>query len=163
MTDIVTYNGRRYVNDKRFMVIRDTIEAFEGFYRILSGGRSWDDISAVYGRIPGICERFVDSDIPMFSDTQIHMWKLSDLASTVPSDDREKRWYVMQEIRFTADLLIEESKYCRYRNALSNAVIQAYHIIRPEIIDVYMGTRYRPNLLSRSALRSAEREMRKEK
>ena len=165
--DIVTYRGRRYFDDGTFTIIRDTLEALEGCYRTLSEGplfpEDYQQDHEIYNKISEVCRRFEDADIPLLSDTQIHMWKLSDLATTEPEVEGRKEWYMMQEIRLTVDLLKEELEHFRYRNVLFRASYRIYHLIRPRVIDMDMGRRCRPNLTSRMALRSAERKMRKER
>lgn len=163
--DIVIYNGKRYIGDERFTAVRDAIDELNDCHRILSewtpGSDDCQQVLSVYDRIPGVCRRFEDADIPKFSDTQVRMWKLFDMARTIPECEEEKRWYMLQEIRLTLDILKEELEYCRYRGPLSRSVLRAYHVIRPEVIDVDMGRRYRPSLSLRMTLWRTDRLIRK--
>ncbi len=108
------------------------------------------------------CGAFQDANPPMFTDTLIRMEKLRDLCLADPElGDEVKAQYVAQEVTFVLKELDELMDDHTVRGPVIRFLLRAWRLIRPQVIEIEDGVRYRPRLSTRMALWEADRLMAK--
>ncbi len=108
------------------------------------------------------CGAFQDANPPMFTDTLIRMEKLRDLCLADPElGDEVKAQYVAQEVTFVLKELDELMDDYAVRGPVIRFLLRAWRLIRPQVIEIEDGIRYRPRLSTRMAMWEADRLMAK--
>ncbi|MBR4227201.1 MAG: hypothetical protein IKR86_10665 [Candidatus Methanomethylophilaceae archaeon] len=100
-----------------------------------------------FSGIRDACGAFLDANPPMFTDTLIRMEKLRDLCLADPElGDEVKAQYVAQEVTFVLKELDELMDDYVIRRPGTRFLLRAWRLIRPQVIDIEDGVRYRPRL-----------------
>ncbi|MBR4225947.1 MAG: hypothetical protein IKR86_04090 [Candidatus Methanomethylophilaceae archaeon] len=115
-----------------------------------------------FSGIRDACGAFLDANPPMFTDTLVRMEKLRDLCRADPElGDEVKAQYVAQEATFVLKELDELMDDYAVRGPVIRFLLRAWRLIRPQVIEIEDGVRYRPRLSTRMAMWEADRLMAK--
>ena len=115
-----------------------------------------------FGHIATICRKFLDNDPPMYTDTLLRAEKIIHLAGTESEfGDEVKSQCIRQEAVFMRGELEELLYEYRKRGSAGRVLHRIGCMIRPPVVDVEDGVRYRFTRKTIGAIHEYERMMKR--